>query len=277
MEFCELRTYGLDRSIKSQTHGCRGTEGGERGAPHLWPLQQSLSEDGKFLASPALPPCATVSGMDFHLLLLFYATQIALALTPGPDWLYVMSRGVAGGRRSALVSVGGICSGYLADSVLVALGLAALLQSSDAAFEIIRYAGAAYLIYLGARMILSKGMGLESGADADEGGDGEPAGAVVFRQGFLTAVLNPKGLLLFLSLLPQFVSPSAAFPVGLQLLVLGVVHTVNCAIVYSAVGIGAGRLGEILKRRLGLARVIRWLAGSVLIALGLRLVFPGKR
>jgi threonine/homoserine/homoserine lactone efflux protein len=215
--------------------------------------------------------------MDVHLLLLFYATQISLAITPGPDWLYVMSRGVAGGRRSALVSVGGICSGYLADSVLVALGLAALLQSSDAAFEIVRYGGAAYLIYLGARMILSKGMGLRPCADADEGGDGEPAGAVVFRQGFLTAVLNPKGLLLFLSLLPQFVTPSAAFPVGVQLLVLGVVHTVNCAIVYGAVGIGAGRLGEILKRRLGLARVIRWLAGSVLIALGLRLVFPGKR
>jgi threonine/homoserine/homoserine lactone efflux protein len=67
---------------------------------------------------------------------------------------------------------------------LVALGLAALLKSSDAAFEIVRYGGAAYLIYLGARMILSKGMGLESGADADEGGDGEPAGAALFRRGF---------------------------------------------------------------------------------------------
>jgi len=214
--------------------------------------------------------------MDVHLLLLFYVTQIALAITPGPDWLYVMSRGVASGRRSALVSVAGICAGYLADAVLVALGLATLLQSSETAFQIVRYAGAAYLLYLGVRMILSKGTGLGSGADADEGGD-EPAGAAVFRQGFITAVLNPKGLLLFLSLLPQFVSPSAALPVGVQLLVLGLVHTVNCAIIYSAVGIGAGRLGEVLRRRLGLARVIRWVSGSVLIALGLRLVFPGRR
>jgi threonine/homoserine/homoserine lactone efflux protein len=214
--------------------------------------------------------------MDVHLLLLFFAAQILLALTPGPDWLYVMSRGVAGGRRSALISVGGICSGYLADSVLAALGLAALLQSSDVVFEIVRYAGAAYLFYLGVGMILGKGVGLEAGEHTDVGEDGEP-GWAVFRQGFLTAVLNPKGLLLFLSLLPQFVTPSAAFPIGIQLLVLGLVHTVNCAVIYSAVGIGSARLGEILKRRLGLARMIRWLAGSVLSALGLRLVFPGNR
>jgi len=160
-------------------------------------------------------------------------------------------------------------------SVFVALGLGALLQSSDVVFEIVRYAGAAYLLYLGVGMILGKGIGLESGDDTDAGEDGESSWAV-FRQGFLTAVLNPKGLLLFLSLLPQFVTTSAAFPVGIQLLVLGLVHTVNCAIVYSAVGIGSSRLGEILKRRLGLARMIRWLAGSVLIALGLRLVFPGR-
>ena len=82
--------------------------------------------------------------MDVHLLLLFFATQILLALTPGPDWMYVMTRGIAGGRRSALVSVGGVCSGYLAYTVLVALGLAALVRSSEVAFEAVRYAGAAY-------------------------------------------------------------------------------------------------------------------------------------
>jgi threonine/homoserine/homoserine lactone efflux protein len=89
--------------------------------------------------------------------------------------------------------------------------------------------------------------------------------------------LNPKGLVLFFSLLPQFVTPSAAFPVAVQLLVLGLVHTFNCLVVYSAVGMGAGSLGELLKRRLGLARMIRWLSGSVLIALGLRMAFPGQR
>ena len=213
--------------------------------------------------------------MDVHLLALFFGTQILLALTPGPDWMYVMSRGIAGGRRSALVSVGGVCSGYLAYAVLVALGLAALLQSSGVAFEVVRYAGVAYLIYLGIRMILSKGAGLGPG-EGSGGGKAEPDAALL-RQGFLTAFLNPKGLVLFFSLLPQFVTPSAAFPVAIQLLMLGLVHTFNCLVVYGAVGMGAGSLGEVLKRRLGLARMIRWLAGSVLIALGLRMAFPGQR
>ena len=213
--------------------------------------------------------------MDVHLLLLFFAAQILLALTPGPDWMYVMARGIAGGKRSALVSVCGVCSGYLAYAVLVALGLAALLRSSDVAFEAVRYAGAAYLLYLGARMILSKGTGLGPGDDSD---DGEAkSDFAVLRQGFITAFLNPKGLVLFFSLLPQFVTPSAALPVAGQLLVLGLVHTFNCFVVYGAVGLGAGHLGEVLKRRLGLARVIRWLSGSVLIALGLRMAFPGQR
>jgi threonine/homoserine/homoserine lactone efflux protein len=102
--------------------------------------------------------------VDVRLLALFYVTQILLAITPGPDWMYVMTRGIAGGRRSALVSVGGVCSGYLEYTVLVVLGLAALLRSSGVAFEVVRYAGVAYLIYLGIRMILSKGAGLGPGA-----------------------------------------------------------------------------------------------------------------
>jgi threonine/homoserine/homoserine lactone efflux protein len=213
--------------------------------------------------------------MDVHLLALFFATQILLALTPGPDWMYVMARGIAGGKRSALVSVCGVCSGYLAYAVLVALGLAALLRSSDVAFEAVRYAGAAYLLYLGARMILSKGTGFGPG---DESGGGAKSDFAVLRQGFITAFLNPKGLVLFFSLLPQFVAPSAAaLPVAGQLLVLGLVHTFNCLVIYGAVGVGAGHLGEVLKRRLGLARMIRWLSGSVLIALGLRTALPGQR
>jgi threonine/homoserine/homoserine lactone efflux protein len=123
-------------------------------------------------------------------------------------------------------------------------------------------------------MILSKSARLETG----EGASGEAkTDAAVLRQGFLTAFLNPKGLLVFFSLVPQFVSPSAAFPVAVQLLVLGLVHTFNCLVIYGAVGLSAGSLGELLKRRLRFARMIRWLSGSVLIALGLRMAFPGQR
>lgn len=212
--------------------------------------------------------------MDTRLLSLFFVANILLVLTPGPDWIYVMTRGVAGGRRSALVSVGGVCAGYFSHAVLAALGLAALLQSSGVAFEIVRYAGAAYLVYLGVRMLLSKSIGFEPREDGAV--DTEPTLAVL-RQGFLTAFLNPKGLLVFLSLLPQFVATSAVLPVAIQLLLLGLIHTINCVVIYGVVGLTAGGLGEQLRRRLRLAKIIRWLAGSVLIALGLRLAFPGQR
>jgi arginine exporter protein ArgO len=153
------------------------------------------------------------SRLPFHLVLyrVRYGRSSALALLRNPNlarthpWagLAVRHEPGRGGRKAFSTHLcGGICSGYLADSVLAALGLAALLQSSDVVFEIVRYAGAAYLFYLGVGMILGKGVGLEAGEHTDVGEVGEPSGAV-FRQGFLTAVLNPKGLLLFLSLLPH--------------------------------------------------------------------------
>ncbi len=213
--------------------------------------------------------------MDVRLLVLFFVADILLVLTPGPDWVYVMTRAIAGGRHSALFSVGGVCAGYFAHAVLAALGLAALLRSSGFAFELVRYAGAAYLVYLGARMILAKGAGLGPGGGG--GVVGPEPGPAVLGQGFLTAFLNPKGLLVFLSLLPQFVAPGAALPAALQLLVLGSVHTASCAVVYGAVGLGAGRLGDVMRGRLGLARAVRWVTGSVLIVLGLRLAVPGYR
>jgi threonine/homoserine/homoserine lactone efflux protein len=91
------------------------------------------------------------------------------------------------------------------------------------------------------------------------------------------AVGAAGSLLVLVTFTTPLVSPSAAFPVAAQLLVLGLVHTVNCLVIYGAVGLGAGSLGEFLKRRLRFARMFRWLSGSVLITLGLRMAFPGQR
>ncbi len=140
--------------------------------------------------------------MFFSNLLLFASIIVVLALTPGPDVIYITTRGIAQGRTAALLSTVGICIGYLVYTMLAALGLSALLQSSVIAFDIIRYTGAIYLLYLGIRTLMSKaGDPLRLRAV-----NPVPAGRIL-QQGILTSMLNPKGILVFAALLPQFVNP----------------------------------------------------------------------
>jgi threonine/homoserine/homoserine lactone efflux protein len=139
--------------------------------------------------------------MFFSNLMLFATMIVFLALTPGPDVIYIMTRGIAQGRTAALLSTVGICIGYLVYTTLAALGLSALLQSSAIAFEIVRYAGAIYLLYLGIRTLLSK-----HGGPLTLGAVNPVPPARILQQGILTSMLNPKGILVFAALLPQFVN-----------------------------------------------------------------------
>ncbi len=200
-------------------------------------------------------------------LLLFASIIVVLALTPGPDVIYITTRGMAQGRRAALLSTVGICIGYLVYTMLAALGLSALLQSSAIAFDIVRYAGAIYLVYLGIRTLLSKHGGpLRLRAD-----NPAPAGRIL-QQGILTSMLNPKGILVFAALLPQFVNPHID-SVPLQMTAFGLTFTLICLCIYGGYAYLSGRLGEKLATQPRFASVLRWLTGSVLIGLGARLLF----
>ncbi|ONK12867.1 LysE family translocator [Streptomyces sp. MP131-18] len=173
-------------------------------------------------------------------LLLFLGVDLLLVCTPGPDWLYVIARGLGQGRRAALTAVAGVCAGYLVYTVAVTAGLAAAVRAYPAVLPVLRYAGAAYLTLLAVRMLLAARRGARAAAP-------EPAAplntAAVARQSMLTALLNPKALLLFVSLLPQFTDTGAALPVGAQLALLGALHILLCGLVYSAVGLTAARVG----------------------------------
>jgi threonine/homoserine/homoserine lactone efflux protein len=200
-------------------------------------------------------------------LLLFASIIVFLALTPGPDVIYIMTRGIAQGRTAALLSTGGICLGYLVYTTFAALGLSALLQSSALAFDIVRYAGAIYLVYLGIRTLLSKHGGpLTPGAV-----NPAPAGRIL-QQGILTSMLNPKGILVFAALLPQFVNPHLG-SVPLQMTAFGLTFTLICLCIYGGYAYLSGRLGEKLATQPRFASVLRFLTGSVLIGLGVRLFF----
>jgi threonine/homoserine/homoserine lactone efflux protein len=203
-------------------------------------------------------------------LILFLTASLALIVAPGPDNILVLTRGIAQGRGAALVSAAGASVGLVIHSAFAATGLSALLQQSASAYSVVKYAGAAYLIYLGIKTLLDR----ESFAVA---GETAPARlGSVFFQAVASNVLNPKVALFFLAFLPQFADPAAG-DAAPQLLVLGLTFTLLTWMIFSVLGYFSGSLGNWLASRPKLADGLRWLTGGVLIGLGLRLALPDRR
>ena len=203
-------------------------------------------------------------------LLLFVTASLALIVVPGPDMIYVLTRGVSQGRTAGLISATGVCCGVLVHTSFAAVGLSAILAQSALAFSVVKYAGAAYLLYLGVRTVLDR-----EGFAAPERARRARL-SIVFRQGILSNVLNPKVALFFLAFLPQFVDPAAG-AAGLQMLGFGIAFTLMGLAVLSVVALTSGVLGERLRSNPSFAGILRWLTGSVLVALGLRLAVPERR
>ena len=203
--------------------------------------------------------------ISFGTLVLFLATVVPLVCTPGPDILFVTSQSLVSGRRGAAFATAGICAGYLLHALLASVGLAAAIAASPQIFLAIRVIGALYLLYLGLKLCHAAYRSRYSGngkAEAFSNSD-------LVRRGMLTSLLNPKGLLFFIALLPQFVDPSSG-PAALQVLVLALLFVVACFCVYLTVGliVAAGRQ-RIARGRL--TALANWLAGLILIGLGIRL------
>lgn len=204
-------------------------------------------------------------------LLLFMTTAIVMICTPGPDIIYVSTRGIAQGRNVALLSTFGVCIGYIVHTTLAILGLSALLQASATVFELVRYAGAGYLLYLGIHTLLSK----KSLIPNDSPTEPVKRGRVVW-QGIITSVLNPKGILFFVAFLPQFVDARIG-NVPIQMLFYGLFFTLLCLLIYGTIGHFSGALGSRLARQPRVADFMKWFSGSVLVALGLRMALPERR
>jgi threonine/homoserine/homoserine lactone efflux protein len=201
-------------------------------------------------------------------LLVFSLAALGLLVIPGPAVLYIVTRSVAQGRRAGLASVVGIELATLVHSAAAALGLSAILAASALAFNIVRYAGAAYLVYLGIRTFFTK-------PGSDEGEKNAPQSyAQLFGKGFLVNLLNPKTALFFYAFLPQFVDPSrgAAVP---QILLLGLLFVAMASCtdsIYALVGSG---LGSLVTRRPKFRQVQRFVSGGIYVALGVAAAFTG--
>ena len=199
----------------------------------------------------------------FHLpnLPVFLLAALILLLTPGPAVLYIIARSMDQGRIAGFVSVLSIESGNSLHVLAATLGLSAILMSSALAFSIVKYLGAAYLIYLGIRRLLARDQGHEFAKVQHQ------SLHRIYSQGVLVATLNPKTALFFLAFLPQFVDPSAG-SVSLQLLTLGGLFVMMAIVTDSMYALLASTAGSWLKRNQSFLRVDRYIVGSVYIGLG---------
>jgi threonine/homoserine/homoserine lactone efflux protein len=200
----------------------------------------------------------------------FSAAAILLLLTPGPAVLYIVARSVEQGRIAGLVSACGITTGTLVHVLAAALGLSALLTSSALAFAVIKYAGAAYLVYIGVRRILK---GTDTPAEPLE----LPRRSLgrLYRDGFVVNLLNPKTALFFLAFLPQFVDPSRG-AVAFQIAFLGLLFTLMGLTSDGIYALVAGTAGRWVKRNTHYLRWERYVTGGLFIGLGMTAAFAGN-
>jgi threonine/homoserine/homoserine lactone efflux protein len=211
---------------------------------------------------------------DISTFALFVAAALALLLVPGPAVIYVVARSVEGGRLTGLVSVLGVELGTLLHVVFAAAGLSAIVVSSAAAFSVVKWLGAAYLIWLGLRQIL----GRDGGDEELPLSGGREKRLRVFSQSVLVQVLNPKVALFFLAFLPQFVDPSRG-AAWTQVVVLGATLATLGLFTDGLYALLGGMAGEWIRKQragMGLRRAGRYVTGGVYIALGAVAAVSGK-
>jgi len=197
---------------------------------------------------------------------IFILAALTLLLTPGPAVLYIVARSMDQGRLAGMVSVLSVEIGNFVHVLAATLGLSALLFSSAMAFTVVKYLGAAYLIYLGLRRIFSRETALST-ASVEKQSLGK-----VFSQGVVVAILNPKTALFFLAFLPQFVDPARG-NVALQLFTLGSIFVLMAIFTDGMYALLAGTAGQSLKKAPVFLKAERYVVGSVYIGLGLMAAF----
>jgi threonine/homoserine/homoserine lactone efflux protein len=208
--------------------------------------------------------------LELSQLYLFIGAALLLLLIPGPAVLYITARSASQGRLAGLVSVLAIETANFVQAVAAALGLSAILLSSAVAFDIVKYLGAAYLIYLGIRKLISR--------DEDTGNEAvKPESlARIYWQGFMVNILNPKTAIFFFAFLPQFVSPGRG-NVTVQTLLLGTIFVGLALVTDSIYALLASSLAGRLKGNRSFQKGQRYFAGLVYIGLGITTAFTGTK
>lgn len=202
--------------------------------------------------------------IPFDVLTVFFAAAVALGVAPGPDNIFVLTQSALYGRFAGLIVTLGLCTGLIVHTIAVALGVAAIFQTSELAFTMLKFAGAGYLLYLAFQAF-------RAGKTEISGGNGPVLSAwTLYRRGIVMNVSNPKVAIFFLAFLPQFADPARG-SVPLQILIFGAFFIVATILVFGGVALGGGMLGAFLKRSPKAQVRLNRLAGLVFVGLALRL------
>ncbi len=207
--------------------------------------------------------------MTSSTLLCFLGASVALTIAPGPDNTFVVAQGIARGRKAAVVTALGMCSGISVHTTAAALGVSALLYSSAVAFMVLKYTGAAYILYLAYKTLKERKVATSSPIAEHRGS------WILFRRGFIMNVVNPKVALFFLAFLPQFASVQSD-GVAFQMFLLGLVFMVQAVVVFTTIGLISGSIGDAILKRPRIAVFFSWLTAGIFASLGIRLALADK-
>ncbi|MFC0298280.1 LysE family translocator [Geobacillus jurassicus] len=207
--------------------------------------------------------------MDIETIFSFFGVAVLLTLAPGPDILFVIAQSLSQGKWAGISTALGLCTGLVVHISAATLGVSAVIYQSALAFAAVKYAGAAYLLYLAWQAFNEKNADLAFGRQ-------EPmAYFSLYKKGILMNVLNPKVSLFFLALLPQFVNQHAGH-VPRQMLLLGAIFLVQALIIFTLVSIGAEKLRHLLLSNKRIAERINWLKGALFALIGIQIAFSER-
>lgn len=203
--------------------------------------------------------------------LAFAAIALGMVLTPGPNMVYLISRSICQGRAAGLISLGGVALGFIFYMLCAAFGITALVLAVPFAYDTIRFAGALYLLWLAWQAVRPGGRSPFEVRSLPKDSPGK-----LFLMGFLTNLLNPKAAVLYLSLLPQFIEPANGSVLG-QAIALGTIQIGISVLVNALIAMSAASVALFFIRRPGFALVQRWIMGTVLASLAIKMAVEARR
>lgn len=217
--------------------------------------------------------------LSYEVALSFFGIAVLLALSPGPDNLFVLMQSAMWGRASGMLVVLGLCTGLIFHTIAVAVGLAAVFATSALAFTVLKLAGALYLLYLAWGAFRAPAPSLH--AEAPDAAPSSPprtrlSAGSLYRRGIIMNLTNPKVSLFFLAFLPQFTSPARG-SVALQTLSLGALFILATLLVFGVIAWFSGAIGERMQRSHVAQRILNRVAGTVFVGLALKLAFMGRQ
>jgi len=199
----------------------------------------------------------------------FFAASILLGIAPGPDNIFVLTQSAIRGRSAGLFVTLGLCTGLIVHTTAVALGVAVIFQTSAVAFSILKYLGAAYLLFLAWQAFHAASAKIEAKNINDV------SNAKLYGRGIIMNVTNPKVSIFFLAFLPQFADPSIG-PVSLQMMQLGGIFIIATIIVFGSIALAAGSLGEWLNRSERAQKIMNRTAGAIFLGIALKLAMARR-